>query len=195
MPSRGGRRSGRPTDGCPLPWLSRGHLVRGRRERDAVADPTTPSPDGDDAIGSDEGLLASRPPATFSLVRTWIVQTVRELSDLRAEILSEIGTGSGDPVLDLGSVAHHMVLVASELATNALRHGIPPTIVQLLRDGNTYLLDVADHDLGSIPYVAGSQPPGQGGFGLQIARRLAVDVGWYATPTTKHVWARFPVPA
>jgi serine/threonine-protein kinase RsbW len=161
---------------------------------DAVADPTT-SPGDDDGPESDEGLASSRPPATFALVRTWVVQTVRELSDLRAQILDEIGPASGDPVQDLGSVAHHMVLVASELATNALRHGIPPTIVELRRDGQTYLLDVADHDLGTAPYVAGSRPPGQGGFGLQIARRLAIDVGWYATPTTKHVWARFPAPS
>jgi serine/threonine-protein kinase RsbW len=162
---------------------------------DAVADPTTSAPGGDDGPESDEGLAASRPPATFAVVRTWVIQTVRELSDLRAEILAEIGPQSGDAVQDLGSIAHHMVLVASELATNALRHGIPPTIVHLMRDDDLYLLDVADHDLSSTPYVAGSRPPGQGGFGLQIARRLALDVGWYATPTTKHVWARFPVPA
>lgn len=159
-----------------------------------MVDPTTSSPAGEVALESDEGLSTSRPPASFALVRTWVVETVRELSELRAQILAEIGTGSTS-VTDLNSIAHHMVLVASELATNALRHGIPPTIVRLLRDGGTYLLDVADHDLGAQPYIAGSRPPGQGGFGLQIARRLAVDVGWYATPTTKHVWARFPAPS
>jgi hypothetical protein len=161
-----------------------------------VVDPTTSSPAGDEPLESDEGLPTSRPPASFAPVRTWVVETVRELSELRAQILAEIGTGTTPTVVpDLNSIAHQMVLVASELATNALRHGIPPTIVRLLRDGSTYLLDVADHDLGAQPYIAGARPPGQGGFGLQIARRLAVDVGWYATPTTKHVWARFPVPA
>jgi serine/threonine-protein kinase RsbW len=65
--------------------------------------------------------------------------------------------------------------------------------VQLLRRDDTYLLDVADHDLSTTPYLAGARAPGQGGFGLQIARRLAVDVGWYAGDLTKHVWARFPV--
>jgi serine/threonine-protein kinase RsbW len=161
-----------------------------------VVDPTS-APSGDDPTGSDDGLPSSRPPASFALVKTWVVKTVRELSELRAQILAEIDPAGGGPgtVPELDSVAHHMVLVASELATNALRHGIPPTIVQLMRDGSTYLLDVADHDLGTIPYVAGSRPPGMGGFGLQISRRLAVDVGWYATATTKHVWARFPVPA
>jgi serine/threonine-protein kinase RsbW len=157
-----------------------------------VGDPT-PMP-SDAEQGTDEGLASTRPPASFVPVRTWVVQTLRELSELRAEVLAEVSPAGAGPVPDLDSIAHHMVLVASELATNALRHGIPPTIVQLLRDGRTYLLDVADHDLTTQPYVAGSRPPGLGGFGLQIARRLALDVGWYATATTKHVWARFPVP-
>ena len=122
------------------------------------------------------------------------MRSVRELSDLRAQILAEVTPDGAAPVVDLGSVAHHMVLVASELATNALCHGIPPTTVRLLRDRGTYVLDVVDHDLGTTPYVAGSRPPGHGGFGLQIARRVAVDVGWYATADTKHVWAQFPVP-
>ena len=158
----------------------------------AVADPTS-TPSGGNGE-SDEGLASSRPPASFRPVHTWVVDSVRGLSELRAQILAAVTPRGQTPALELDSVAHHMVLVASELATNALRHGIPPTIVQLLRDDRTYLLDVADHDLGTTPYVAGSRPPGQGGFGLQISRRLAGDVGWYATSTTKHVWARFPVP-
>jgi two-component sensor histidine kinase len=85
-----------------------------------------------------------------------------------------------------------MVLVASELATNALRHGTPPTAVRLLRRRDTYLLDVADKDVDAQPYVAAGRPPGHGGFGLQIARRIAVDVGWYTAGATKHVWATFP---
>jgi anti-sigma regulatory factor (Ser/Thr protein kinase) len=88
-----------------------------------------------------------------------------------------------------------MQLVASELATNAFRHGRPPTLVRLLRQRDTYLLDVADHDLNSTPRIAGAREPGHGGFGLQIARRLAQDVAWYRSDVTKHVWAQFPAPA
>lgn len=159
-----------------------------------MAEPTTPTPSGTDEAAGDAGLVSSRPPDTFHPVRTWVVTSVRELSDLRAAVLeavTPVGEAPTPAVFDLDSTAHRMVLVASELATNALRHGNPPTIVALMRDGATYLLDVADHDLSSVPRVAGDRPPGQGGFGLQIARRLALSVGWYATPTTKHVWARF----
>jgi serine/threonine-protein kinase RsbW len=160
-----------------------------------VPDATTPTPSVPDPRKHDEGLPSTRPPSSFVPVRTWVVESVGQLSELRAQILTEVGSAAVDPVPELDSTAHRLVLVASELATNALRHGIPPTTVALLRDGSTYLLDVADHDLGTVPYVAGSRPPGHGGFGLQIARRLALAVGWYATSDSKHVWARFPVPA
>ncbi len=145
-----------------------------------------------DEDGTDEGLRASRPPRGFVVVRTWVVQTTAQLSALRADLQRELSAGPG-PLQELHTVARDMVLVASELATNALRHGIPPTVVELLRERDTYLLDVADHDLSTQPHLAGTRAPGNGGFGLQIARRLALDVGWYTTDVTKHVWARFPV--
>ncbi|WNB85854.1 ATP-binding protein [Cellulomonas sp. ATA003] len=140
---------------------------------------------------ADEGLVTARPPAGFTLVRQWRLDTTPQLAGLRASLKSELAEGTR-PEPELDPVAHDMVLVASELATNALRHGIPPTIVRLLRSVGTYLLDVADHDLSSTPHIAGPRAPGEGGYGLQIARRVAVDVGWYTTDATKHVWALFP---
>lgn len=157
-----------------------------------MADPLTADPGPEQDLESDDGLQSSDPPASFALVRTWTLDSARQLNAMRAEILREVTTEGAVPQERLGSVAHHMVLVASELATNALEHGKPPTIVRLLRDGTTYLLDVADHDLNTTPYVAGARIPGNGGFGLQIARRLSLDVGWYTAEQTKHVWATFP---
>ena len=145
-----------------------------------------------DDRSTDGGLPTSTPPARFALEREWVIETPRELSELRAGIGRAVAS-DGEPPEELDATAHTMVLVASELATNALRHGIPPTVVRLLRSEGTYLLDVADHDLGTTPYVAGARPPGEGGFGLQIARRLALEVGWYTSGSTKHVWATFPV--
>ena len=81
--------------------------------------------------------------------------------------------------------------MASELATNALKHGIPPTTVWLLSNGTDFLLEVADHDVDGRPYIAGQRAPGQGGFGLLLAHQLSLDVGWYQTDVTKNVWARF----
>lgn len=157
-----------------------------RTTRDTWYDELAARPD----LTSDGGLPTSRPPEGAEVVRTWVLDASEHLTTLRGELRQELAHGL-EPQPELNRVAHAMVLVASELATNALRHGIPPTVVRLLRLGPTLLLDVADHDLSTEPYVAQDRAPGHGGFGLQIARRLAVDVGWYASDTTKHVWAQF----
>lgn len=138
----------------------------------------------------DAGLKASRPPAHFRPVRRWVLDTVAELHQFRAGLQEELNTRAHEfPDRPLGGVADHLVLVASELATNGIRHGRPPTIVELCQHAGRFLLTVADHDLGSVPRIAGDRAPGEGGFGLQIARRLSVDVGWYRTDEVKVVWA------
>ncbi|QCB95463.1 ATP-binding protein [Cellulomonas shaoxiangyii] len=130
-------------------------------------------------------MRTALPPEGFEHVRTWTLDTTAELSRLRRELSAETG---GDPSR-LDPVGERMLLIASELATNALLHGIPPTIVTLSRSGSLLLLDVADHDVRGTPAIAGERAVGMGGFGLRIARRLSQDVGWYADTTTKHVWA------
>jgi signal transduction histidine kinase len=92
-----------------------------------------------------------------------------------------------DQLMD--GVAHAAVLVASELATNALRHGRPPAVVELLQRDACFLLTVTDHDPSSRPHIATDRAPGEGGFGLQIARRLSLDVGWYRADPVKVLWA------
>lgn len=141
---------------------------------------------------TDEGLRSSRPPDGFDPVALWSLQTLAELRDLRGNLVDALqGEGPHEPRA-LGQVPHDMVLVASELAANALTHGKPPTEVVLSRRGDVFLLDVADRDVASRPHLADGREPGAGGFGLQIARRLSLDVAWYATDEAKHVWATFP---
>jgi len=140
----------------------------------------------------DDGLVSARPPERFTLVRSWTLHDVDHLSGVRRELLETVTASDAGPQDGLDDIPDRMILVASELATNALTHGLPPTEVRLLSDGREYLLDVADHDTGSTPALAGERPPGAGGFGLQIARRLSQAVGWYADESTKHVWATFP---
>jgi two-component sensor histidine kinase len=139
-------------------------------------------------VERDGGLRTLRPPAGFQPVRSWVLDAPTQLHGLRAGLQQEVETRSGAHV-DVEGVARDLVLVASELATNAIRHGRPPTIVELLQHETRFLLTVADHDLTSEPRLAGSRPVGEGGFGLQIARRLSIDVGWYRTETLKVVWA------
>jgi len=89
------------------------------------------------------------------------------------------------------AVTAPVVLVASELTTNALRHGVPPAVVTLFRAGDGYLLDVADGAVDAPPALAGRRPLGQGGFGLYVAGRMTDAMGWYAEGDRKHVWALF----
>lgn len=143
----------------------------------------------------DDELSSSRPPDAFRPLRRWVLDTTDELSALRAAILAELVSESGNPATVLDEVADNMLLIATELATNAFRYGLPPTEVRLLHTDHAYLLDIADQDADTVPYVAGAREPGAGGFGLRIAQRLALDVGWYVEDGVKHVWAVLPQPA
>jgi hypothetical protein len=137
-------------------------------------------------------LSTSPPPPQATELRRWTLSEAVDLRGLRASLHEEL---TGDVLGDgeaLEEVPELVVLIASELATNALRHGIPPTVVRLLATEDCLILDVADHDLGSLPELADTQPDGAGGRGLQLARALSLDVGWYATGTTKNIWASFP---
>lgn len=140
----------------------------------------------------DAGLESARPPERFAPVRQWSLDSVTDLSRIRSELLAAITAAPAAAHLRLGQVPENMVLVASELATNALQHGHPPTVLSLSADGKDYLLDVCDANLDSAPVFAGERPSGAGGFGLVIARRLSQVVGWYTTETAKHIWAIFP---
>ncbi|MFC8190302.1 ATP-binding protein [Cellulomonas sp. NPDC057328] len=143
----------------------------------------------------DGDLVASRPSGHLPAVHTWTLDSAAELSGLRAGIRRAVNGAVGRAEdVPLDDVPEHMCLVATELATNGLEHGAPPVQVRLHADGSTFVLDVADRDLRDEPRVAGDRPFGRGGFGLVIARRLAVDVGWYRSPEAKHVWAQFTLP-
>ncbi len=133
-------------------------------------------------------LRPSAPSPSAAELRCWKLATYGELRGLRAALREAIERHT-DEVDDLFD---KMAVVATELATNALRHGLPPTEVRLLGEGDRLILDVADHDLGTRPEVAEDRPLGAGGLGLQLTKTFAVDVGWYTTDSTKHVWASFP---
>jgi len=138
-------------------------------------------------------LPSSRPGTWGTQVRRWDLNSPAELRELRASMLAAL-TGSPDTAAQMDDVPAKMLLVATELATNALRHGLPPTVVRLFRLGDEFIIDVADHDPQILPEYADARPPGAGGLGLRLAREFALDIGWYVDERTKHVWAKFPVP-
>lgn len=142
---------------------------------------------------SDAGLPVSSPPTGFTPVRQWALASTAQLRTLRHELADEIGASTSRVRQDLTSTPDKLVLIATELAANALTHGLPPTIVILSRTPEQWLLDVADHDPESEPVYAGARITGAGGLGLHLARQLSLEVGWYTTARTKNIWATFPV--
>jgi two-component sensor histidine kinase len=87
-----------------------------------------------------------------------------------------------------------MAIVATELASNALRHAHSPAVVTLNRSRRTLVLDVGDDQPLSVPRVPAERPGGQGGRGLRIVQQLALRTGWYVAGGRKHVWAQFGLP-
>lgn len=150
----------------------------------------------------DDMLIRARAPEGFEEVRAWPLAAVDELAVLREDLDAAL---PGGPRTSLEEVPESVVLVASELATNALRHGRGPAIVRLAaRAGRSedspegspereLLLEVIDRAPERAPELAARRRPGPGGFGLQLAARLADELGWYRTARAKHVWARFTV--
>ncbi|MBU8858554.1 MULTISPECIES: ATP-binding protein [unclassified Micromonospora] len=136
-------------------------------------------------------LRTSPPPPQATELEQWVLDSPEDLRELRASLrdaLNRHGLVQGE---DLDEVPHLVVLVATELASNALRHGRPPTIVTLLATDDRFLLDVADHDVRTVPELSDVRPMDSGGRGLFLAQSVSLDVGWYATEKTKNIWASF----
>ncbi|GAA2704052.1 ATP-binding protein [Actinoplanes palleronii] len=119
-----------------------------------------------------------------------VLESPNDLSWMRGALLAHIA----DATAETPATAEDMIVVACELATNALRHGRPPVYVRLIHTGRHLILDIADHDPHTAPAYAVNRPLGAGGLGLHLVHAFALDMGWYAGDTTKHVWAQFPGP-
>ncbi|MEU8821595.1 ATP-binding protein [Actinoplanes sp. NPDC048796] len=133
----------------------------------------------------------SRPPPSEEL-RRWRLTGPDELRSLRASLHQALsGTRPADH-RGLDEVSGRIALVATELATNALQHGLPPTTVRLLRHEDRFVLDVADHHPGGAPFLTALSLAGHRGRGLPIVRAMALNLGWYEDGDVKHVWASFP---
>jgi anti-sigma regulatory factor (Ser/Thr protein kinase) len=135
---------------------------------------------------------SSRPPPHAIELRHWSLTNGDQLRALRASLTQALRRERLADGTELDEIAERVVLVATELATNALQHGLPPTTVRLLRYDDQLVLDVVDHDPGSAPQSAAASLTSERGRGLAIARLMSLEVGWYAAAETKHVWASFP---
>ncbi|WP_277208032.1 ATP-binding protein [Isoptericola croceus] len=131
------------------------------------------------------------------IVGTWTVTAVEELASARSRLQESLCAWTPVPWTETDSsrsLLQNIVLVASELTANALEHAGGPARLDVVSDDTAVTVSVMDRSPDNPPVLTFDRELGAGGFGLQLALRVADDVGWYRTPDgAKHVWARFVV--
>jgi signal transduction histidine kinase len=90
--------------------------------------------------------------------------------------------------LGLDEVVDDLLLVVSELVTNAVRHGSPPVRLEVLADDDVVRVAVNDGDPG-LPRPRTVGDDAEGGRGMTLVDLLSRDHGTSALPPGKTVWA------
>lgn len=96
--------------------------------------------------------------------------------------------GSPDSLID------DVVLVATELVTNAVRHGSGPVLLTLEKKGDDLIIAVTGAASGD-PHMRSAPTEAPSGRGLAIAAALADEWGWHREGEQVTVWARLRSPA
>lgn len=93
-----------------------------------------------------------------------------------------------------GSGREDLLLVVSELVTNAVVHGAEPIVVTVVRAPSRVRVEVTDAATDSSPHSSRVAQDAETGRGLSVVTRLAAAWGWRATPGRgKTVWAELPL--
>jgi anti-sigma regulatory factor (Ser/Thr protein kinase) len=129
-----------------------------------------------------------RPPRDLGAGQVLEVELAREPScsqAARAWIEDELAG-----VLD-GEGLTSARLVATELVTNAFRHGRGAIVLRAELLEGRLRLHVIDEGEGVVPQIRPEGGGPHGGWGLQIVDSLALR--WGAFEGTTHVWADLPI--
>ncbi|HET9899141.1 MAG TPA: ATP-binding protein [Streptosporangiaceae bacterium] len=165
----------------------------------------------DDGASADPAPLAS--PASAACLGPALPQCPPELAaatpgGLR-KVLLAIGPESARVARDfttstlsdwqLDSLAQEAVLIASELVTNAIRHGsegLKGSRVELAWQRQATKVICMVTDRSPLPPVLGSAgKDAESGRGLQVVQALAATWGWMMLgATSKAVWAALAIP-
>lgn len=88
---------------------------------------------------------------------------------------------------------HRLLLVVSELVSNAVQHGLPPVAIRISLGEDAIGVEVSD---GSLTTPKPRSPDTDGlalrGRGLGIVGTLSSDWGWRTQPPGKAVWCEVP---
>ncbi len=126
--------------------------------------------------------------ARHTTTTVWqIAPEERSVSQLRASV--------GRTLLDWSipnPITHDIVLLVTELVTNAVLHGQPPIQLRLRRTAAHIVVEV-DDSATFLPRKLRATPEDEHGRGLQLVSLLAHRWGTRPTATGKSVWCVVPV--
>jgi two-component sensor histidine kinase len=131
----------------------------------------------------------ARLPQGFRELWCQELQSLQELSRLRARLRATL-TGSSMVVHpEQEHWSERLVLIADELTSNALRHGGSPVAMTVSRLADRWMVAVSDSSPAVPPSPAEGRDPGLGGFGLYLVADLSAAHGFFLEPGAKSVWA------
>jgi len=119
------------------------------------------------------------------VTRTWVLPDDLAAAQVaRRHVAAEL-----EPLSVDDEVVDDAVLVASELAANAVRHGAPPVTLTLEQRGDRVRVAVRDSGTGPDPRVPEASETSGSGRGLAMIQQLSVDHGWDRDEGGLTVWA------
>ncbi len=132
----------------------------------------------------------TRPPHGFSELWRQELRSLGELARFRGRLRESMTGRATVERPDQDHWSERLVLIADELASNALRHGEGPVAAAFCRDGDRWLVAVSDCSGDVPPVPALGRDPGRGGFGLYLVADLSAQHGWTTDePGRKTAWA------
>ncbi|MCB0919505.1 MAG: ATP-binding protein [Actinobacteria bacterium] len=88
-----------------------------------------------------------------------------------------------------------LLLIVSELVTNAFRYGKGPVAMHLAIEDGHVLIAITDNETKKVPVPGIADDDQPTGRGLRLVTATASQWGWQKLPGRKVVWAQVPIAA